>query len=561
VSADECRLGGRTSVGMLQARAASVSAACALALALACLAGGACRGPIGWALCDPTTDESCESLEPNAVVAALRPDMPEAGEAGPAYDPGDTVEHLDSPAFRVHFTRAGRHAAPATDGDRDGTPDFVQDVAEEYEAVRAYYRDELGFLEPLSDARMSSAEGGDGGDARFDVYLLDFGTSSDGAFRAQACSPDAAHRCSGYMLHENDFDGRNYPSLDLATRILASHEYFHAIQAAYHSGAGAVLGEGTAVWASESYDPSLEDLEGFVNGYLARTDRSLTIETTGPVDSFSYGSGLFYQFLSERYDPAIIRELWQALRDQDSDQPSWPEALDQVLSDSHATTLADAFADFTRWNLYTGARSDPAQSYAQGEHYPAVAETALDLPHSDESVRVFPLSARFYSARAGASETFSLTLIPGPDAELSGLQLFLARESRGTITAFERADATQQDTVTLEASAGDTLHAVLLNTRLTGESLRPGVCLGTSDQVAACSQELRGEEAAAPDAGTEADDAGTEPSEEAGPSADSGGCATIRLGAKSLHWSLATLALCGWLLRRRQPQRRASRHR
>ena len=279
----------------------------AAAFALAGLLAGACSGT---------------SVEPRALLLALRPDMPVAGEVGPAYYPGDEVEHLDSPAFRVHFTRAGRHAVPAGDRDRDGIPDYVQDVADEYEAVRAYYRDDLGFLEPLSDARAPRAEGGDGGDSRFDVYLVDFGTSSDGAFRAQTCEPGAAHRCSGYMLQENDFDGRNYPSLDLATRILASHEYFHAVQAAYRSDAGAVLGEGTAVWASEAYDPSLDDFEGFASGYLARTERSLTTEPTGPVDAFTYGSALFFQFLSERHEPAIIRELWQAL----ADQPTWPEA-------------------------------------------------------------------------------------------------------------------------------------------------------------------------------------------------------------------------------------------
>jgi hypothetical protein len=497
---------------------------------------------------------------PGLVIAPFRPDDPAAGEQPPLYAADDTVEHLDTTLFRIHFTRDGEHAVPARDADSDGTPDFVRDVAREYDAVHAFYRDELGFLDPLSDAWMPDDDGGDG---RFDVYLLDFGTSADGAFRAQGCMPDKPFRCSGYMLHENDFDGRNYPSLEIATRILASHEYFHAIQAAYHVGASSVLGEGTAVWASETYDRSLDDFEGFVGAYLERPDRSLTTEPTGPVDPYSYASALFFQFLSARYEPALIRELWQALLETEADKPSWTEALDGVLTrtPAYSSSLAEAFADFTQWNLYTGSRADAKLGYADAAMYPLVAETALDLPHTDDSVRVFPLSARFYSARAGAAGPITLAAVQ-TETPLDGLRLILAIETRGKIHTLETASVAESDSIALDVGTGDTIHAVLLNTLLRGESLRPGVCLGSEDQVGACRRELLGEAAAdggmsqTPSDAAIARDAGEEQDEgESSVDTRDSGCAATgaSTGAANGLWAaLGLTLLLTWLAPRRR---------
>jgi MYXO-CTERM domain-containing protein len=453
----------------------------------------------------------------------------------PVFAASDTVERLDSPRFRIHYTRAGSHAVPADDADRDGTPDYVQEVAREYEAVRAFYRDELGFLEALPDDAVPEDNGGDG---RFDVYLLDFPTTADGAFRQERCLTEAASRCTGYMLHENDFARRSYPSRQRATRILASHEYFHAIQNAYDARAGVVLGEGTAVWASEAYDDSLGDLEGFARGYLGRPERSLGQEPSGPVDEFSYGSAIFFQFLSERFDPSLVRELWQGLLEAaDAGEPpalgsSWHPVLDRVLQREHASSLAQAFAEFTRWNLYTGPRADPTRSYRSGAMYPEVSSSVEALPFNDASVRVFPLSARFYRATLERAQALTFALGAG-DTGLAGLELILARESEGRIEEIASGDAAEETTLSLELEAGDVVHAVVLNTRASGESLRPALCLGDAAAVKRC----RGEPSPTADGGTnEQDDAASERD------APDGGCSAAASGGGAARSGWA-----GWL--------------
>lgn len=478
---------------------------------------------------------SAQASEVTATLSLLRPDSPNTNELPPVFASSDDVERFDSKAgmFRVHFTRAGRHAVPATDADSDGIPDYVQLVAAEYDAVGEFYEKELGFDRPPSDATLSDDNGGDG---RFDVYLLDFTVSADGSFVAENCASPSAHRCPGYMKHENDFNGRNYPTLARATRILASHEYFHAVQDGYDAKSGVVISEGTAVWASETYDPTLSDLEGFAGGYLDRTDRSLGQEPTGPDDRFSYGSSLFFQFLSERYDRDVILELWEALREDaaGATKSSWVSALDRTLRGAYASSLQDAFAEFTRWNLYTASRTDPSVAYARGAGYPALKATEVTLPFEDPRPRIFPLAAKVYSARVQKAGTQRLAL--RSEASPDGLRLLLAREAGGKVVDVKEARAEAEPSVDLDAvEAGDTIIAAVINTRLEGESQRPDVCLGAIADTKACAGD--GDEGkAGADSGVDARDDNRK--------ADSG-CAVVALGSPGSAFG-GWIAMLAW---------------
>jgi hypothetical protein len=455
---------------------------------------------------------ACAALA--ARASAQRPDSPNSSEPPPRFSANDRVESFDAAggAFRIHYTRAGEHAVPSADVDGDGVPDYVQQVAAEYAAVGEFYAGELGFERPLSDA---DVRGDNGGDDRFDVYLLDFATSSDGEFRREGCLAGEPFRCTGYMLHENDFNGRNYPSLARATRILASHEYFHAVQSAYDADAGRVIGEGTAVWASEQYDPTLTDLQGFVAGYLDNTERSLAQEPAGPFDQFSYGSSLFFQYLGERYGRDVIGELWQALRAQAAaeEAKAWPDVLDRLLRDAHDSSLAEAFTEFSSWNLFTGGRADAQRGYARGEGYPELEAKGVSLPYEDTALRVFPLAARFFSARVmGRGE---LRFVLGGAADLQGVRLLLARVTSTKLQELQLTAADGEAALTLsDVSRGDTVFAAVINTRRSGESARPDVCLGE------CATDV------------------------ATPSGDSAGCAVSRTAdVERAPWLLAALCL------------------
>ncbi len=426
------------------------------------------------------------ALASASTAAADRPDTPGTTELF-HFDASDVVETYGSPGgdFLLHFTRSGLNAVPSADTDTSGVPDYVEELAVLYDEVLAFYRDDLGFRAPLSDENITD----NGGDARFDVYLVDFGGGSDGSFRTDGCGLGGAPpgQCVGFMVQENDFAGYGYPSLDYANRVLSSHEFFHGVQAAYDSTQGSVISEGTAVWATETFDPTLRDLEGFAGGFLDHTDRPIDQGLSGPVDPFSYGAGLFFRFLEERFDRAIIRALWEAC-----ETTPWLTALDSILASDYASSFAEAFVELSEWDLYTASAADPSVAYAQGAMYPPVMTTSVSLPYATTTpLRMFYASARYFSASPGSRTQTEAALV----GDVDGLALALAVRRGNTITIAPGATA--------DTGGADEVTLIVINTAMSGDSRRPGLCIGSHDEVAACQAAM-----SMPDAGSAGVDAG-----------------------------------------------------
>lgn len=428
--------------------------------------------------------------------ATARPDRP--GGDSFSFDAGDDVETYDTDGFRIHFTRTGTHAVPPLDADDDGMPDHVQHVGAIYESALGAYA-LLGFLPPVSDAGFVD----NGGDARFDVYLVDFARAADGVYRAERCTGAI---CSGYMVQENDFAGYGYPSVDVGNRTVASHELFHAVQAAYDTDQGAVFAEATAVWASERYDPSLRDLEGFASGYFEDAATPLDTTATGPVDGFTYGAGIFFEYLSERFDDDVTRELWVAVKDDVAPDATWFGALEAVLI-QRGSSFAEAFTEFSSWTLLTNRRADPSRSFATGSQMALREPTAVTLPIDEAGFVVFTASSRLLTAPTRGRSTLRVVLGGAEAARDGGRVLLLPLSESG---AGDVVDAT--DGADVDVSDAFEVLVLVVNARQQGSSIRPRLCVGTPDEVAAC----------APSTPASTDD--DETSDE-GNAEDAGGCA------------------------------------
>lgn len=437
----------------------------------------------------------------------------------------DVVEKfgVDGGAFLVHFTRAGLNSVPAADSNDSGVPDFVEVVASSYEEVGALYHGPLGYRRPVSDGTISN----NGGDARFDVYLIDFARAADGAFRVDQCPTSSPSKCIGYIVQENDYAGYGYPNTTVANRILASHEYFHAVQAAYDDDQNAVISEGSAVWATERFDSSTSDLENFVHGYLERPDRSIDSPPPGPVPTFAYGSGLFFTFLTERKDDALVRKLWERLENgqgaasepADQANPTFVVQLDALLKADYSSSFAAEFAEFAKWNLYTAGAADPAQAYRDGQRYPEVTSTTVPLPYWIDGQRVFYASAQYFVAPANGRTLVTAAVTNSAltnQDDREGLVVWLAARKSGRNA--EVVKVTNGETVDV---TGGSVIVVVSNTNRgpIGASLsqRPGICIGTPAEVAECVAGLTGVPV---DAGVP--DAGAMPEPDAGMTVDAG---------------------------------------
>ena len=434
---------------------------------------------------------------------ALRPNNPRTPDMF-HYEPGDVVEHLDSAGgeFRIHYTRAGRHAVALADADMSGVPDTVERNARLYDELIAHYR-LLGWRDPVSDLMNPD----NGGDQRFDVYLVDFARAADGSFRSEFCTGSI---CSGFMVQENDFVGYGYPSVTAAERTVASHELFHAVQAAYDADQGSVLAEGTAVWAEEEFDPTLTDFEGQIDGYLDNPGRSIDVPLPGPVDRFSYGSAIFFRFLSERFDPVLIKELYEGVVDGAGGvpDPKWKDVLPGLLA-MHGSSFADAFTEFASWNLYTGGFASMGYGYANAARYPRVKAIAVTAPVDEADLRIFYASQPVYSVTVDGRDPIDVAIV-GDD--LQGLVLLTAPIRGGRLVS-----PPGTSTPRASISGAEGLLVTIVNTNLAGNSKRPSLCAGTATEVDAC---LMRHAPPTPDAGLNAPDA--EPAPDAATFPDAG---------------------------------------
>lgn len=454
------------------------------------------RRALAWLLALPLLAACAESeldtpmvITPPGAAPEVRPDTPGNGLQF-NFERDDTVETFGSSdnRFLIHFTRTGLNAVPAADADTSGIPDFVEEVAEVYVEVLAHY-ESLGLRAPESDADIPD----NGGDGRFDVYLVDFAGVGDGAFRQDGCLSENPDRCIGFMTQENDYVGYGYPSTLYANRILGSHEFFHAIQAAYDVNQGSVLSEGTAVWATESFDPTLSDFEAFSDGYLENADRPLDQPLPGPVDPFSYGAAVFFQFLSERYDPDAIRILLERTENggPGGADPMWMTQLDAVMAEVGGGSFAEAMVEFATWNLYTDDFADPAVSYQNGANLNRVKMSEVDAPYMDDEARSFYASTSYFSLLPGSRAEMTAALVAPVDDEgaADGLELLLVAED-GDSLSVTQVDDVAAGTQTIPTQGIDHFVVAVVNTETSGDSKKPGLCIGTTDEVATCKATL-----------------------------------------------------------------------
>ncbi|MFH1809823.1 MAG: MXAN_6640 family putative metalloprotease [Pseudomonadota bacterium] len=402
-----------------------------------------------------------------------------------SFDAGATVLSHDSTGghFKVWYAIDTSDAVPLADADHSGVPDYVELVANRYDDVIAFYVDSLGFRPPVDDTSLGLNN--DGGDARFDVYLVDFDHVGDGVFGIDGCV-GSSDRCAGYMAMENDFAGYGYPSLSVAVTVLSSHEFFHAIQAAYDSGQDSWWTEATATWAEEHFDPSQEDFEGFLSGYLDNPDRSMDVPPIGSVDSFSYGLAIWAEFLSEAVGPDAVRHIWEDLENGANGvaDPQGLATIDATLQRVYSASFASAFTEFAIWNLHTGPFAVAGQHYAEGADYPIVARQWQGaLPMTDQ-LRVYHASTQYLQGRLEGRSQVTAAFVEAAPPELR-VGLVLERGS-------ERTDPLWLDDLDAEWPAAadstgyDSAILVVVNTAIEGSSARPTLCFGSPEEVHLC---------------------------------------------------------------------------
>jgi hypothetical protein len=343
--------------------------------------------------------------------------------ARPTFTAPAQVHGVSGGRVAVHYVTTTADAVPATDADTDGVPDFVEAVAAAGEDALTRYA-AAGFRLPVSDVGIAD----NGGDGRVDVYLKNL-VSADGNAGQDGCNGTL---CIGHATTENDYAGFNYPSVEEAIETVVPHELFHLVQMAYDDDQATAWTEGSAVWAVEHLHGAANgDFERFLPGFLMETDRPLERPGGGFGDPYPYGAALWPYFLEHAYGADAVVATWAACENGASD-PDFIEAADAALS-ARGASLADAFTEFTRWNLFTGSRA------GRGDYPDASAwiEVPAEAPFTAAAGMVYleGLSARYVPVilpadldreivvRPAANRTARAWVVPFTGALADGVEL------------------------------------------------------------------------------------------------------------------------------------------
>jgi len=370
--------------------------------------------------------------------------------------------------FRVYYVTTGENAVDLTDIDpKDGVPDFVAQVGSAAEDTYQSTVVQRGFRPPLDDSVYHDRPDF-GGDGRFDIYLRWAGKGSDGYRVTEACTDGSdgksPGRCAGYFVMNPSYKGSSYPSELEGIRVLTSHELFHSIQDAYGTGQWRTFSEGSAVWNELQVFPdspgTWKDYLGFLPALFREPERPFDKSMgSGPAASYAYGTAAFIEYLSERFGPQFIRQIWEGCEQPPaSEVPLFLDVIDAELKKRHASSLQSAWTEFTRWNLLTSERARPDRGYQRASEYPSVRfepeRTDID---QTTTIEVNGLSARYLKLRPTLSVPTPVRITvsdPASETATAAAVIFTASGRTSDLTEIQHG-------TTLTLAPGDSLLVVI----------------------------------------------------------------------------------------------------
>jgi hypothetical protein len=320
------------------------------------------------------------------------------GYQGYAYG-ADPYASFGTSRVLVWYATAGKNAPNLASTRMDGVPDMVATTAQVADEALAKF-EQLGFKKPLSDGTFPACAS-NGGDARMDVYLVDF-TGADGLTVGEQCTTAAsgARQCPSFVLAHRRIDSY-YGSALKGARTVVAHELFHAVQNGYDQGMDRFWAEGTAQWAAAQLDPKLGDLERNLPAFFENAKRSIDVTTGGVTAGYLYGAAIWPVFLSETRSNDAIREIF----DHQAATADSAMASASAVLEARGTNLRDAYTTFGAWNASTGTRAGTG-GYAKAAEYPEVALEAF--PADGASGVLAGYGNRYYLVQLGAAKQLTL---------------------------------------------------------------------------------------------------------------------------------------------------------
>ena len=408
-----------------------------------------------------------------AAALLARPTDANEGSPGHAYSTTEATPRCGT-NFCIHYVTTTVDAPVLTDASpANGVPDFVDNTLSVFE-------DEVFPCENGTAALgcagaptglgwpQAPSDGTKGGNAKFDVYLEQLGTSGVFGYAAPetAVTPSAY---SSYMVLDDDFAQAEYGYADplLPLRVTAAHEYNHVLQFGIDPIEDQWMFESTATWAEDKVYPAINDYLNYMPDWVQLLSQPLTEfasdknNTTVREDLKVYGSAVWNHFLSERYGDDTILNAWQAKTQDPGNNGSLAPASYSTALAGDGTNFASEFDDFAaataEWNH---SNTDFPDVYPD---IPASQRPNMAINAAAATIALDHTTFAFRNIAPPGTPT-ALTLTATLPAGLDGAVAMVGRATGGTVTkVVQRTTSGGTLTAVLPAGSYARVTAILVN--------------------------------------------------------------------------------------------------
>ena len=303
----------------------------------------------------------CNALYPrNGYRGCMHDDQTRTGLLRP-----DLTESYISPSehFMIHYDAEGQRAPDQTDiNPQNGIPDYVEEVGLVADLTRSVLIDSMGFKPEIDDS-----------DGKYDIYIVDSNELYD-AYGWNYIDGNDEIEGTSWVEIDNDYSEDVYYTNGLAAmRATVAHEFFHAIQRAYHEKSSGTYIEGgiqpvdyayfyefSSMWLEDVIVPESNDYLYFTSGTSASRFFSNPEQKLSDTDGYSIA--LFGHYLShvvenieDQNKSTLIRKVWQKFGDDLLDPV---EAIDAVLLEDYNSSFIESWVDFCSRNFHNGQFPD-----------------------------------------------------------------------------------------------------------------------------------------------------------------------------------------------------------
>lgn len=325
-----------------------------------------------------------------------------------------TQSHLSaSGRFQLNYSTSGENAVPAQDANNNGTPDYVEWVAQAADSSYRYEVLTLGYSDPIPDISNP-----------YQIYFENI----------EFYGYTEIRNGTTYIIMHNNYEGfpeNDDPQSDQrgAIRVTVAHELKHAIQYAA-TGWNGETDQWTEMDATMMEEVVFDEVNDYYN-YLTEPESIFS----NPEASFYPGS--YYHvswalFFEEKYGPRFWPSVWQIIKH--DPEITMVDALSQQLGSPEA--FHRDYIESQLWHYASGPNNSADDfGFEERRHYPHPKLTLGDDFYTDDlaTPRATPahslneFSASYYRINPPPEASGAMgaeVSAPGPDTGVGVIAYF-----------------------------------------------------------------------------------------------------------------------------------------